>query len=159
MLNAAVFPWLKATSQCSIRIGLPCTGLSYSQMSPAAKMFDSEVSSPAVHLTPPCSPIARPADLASDTSGMTPMPDHHEVAVELEPALRHHLRDALAVALEALHLLAAVDLHAVLLERVLEEAAHLLAEEAGSKVTSSSITISHSTPCAAVSDAATSQPM
>ena len=30
MLSAAVLPWLKATSQCSIRIGRPCSGESYS---------------------------------------------------------------------------------------------------------------------------------
>ena len=56
-------------------------------------------------------------------------PDDHEVAVELEPALRHHLRDTLAVALEVVDLLAAVDAHPVLLERVLEVAPHLIAVE------------------------------
>ena len=38
MLSAAYLPWLKATSQCSIRSRRPCTTLSYSAMSPAAKM-------------------------------------------------------------------------------------------------------------------------
>ena len=65
------------------------------------------------------------------------------------------LRHPLAVALEALELVAAVDLDAVLLEHALEEPADLLAERR-SKVTSSCITIAHFTPCAAVSDAATS---
>ena len=61
-------------------------------------------------------------------SGVHSGPDHHAVAVELEAPLRDHLLDP-AGALEALHLLAAVDLHAVLLEDALEEAAHLLAVE------------------------------
>ena len=83
---------------------------------------------------------------------------HDEVALELEPALRHHLGHALAVALEALQLLAAVHGHPVLLQHVLEEAP-TFSPKSGSKVTSSIITMVQSTPCAAVSDAATSQPM
>ena len=58
-------------------------------------------------------------------------------------------------ALEALQLLAAVHLHAVLLEHALEEAADL-APNCRSRVTSSCITIEHFTPYAAVRDAATS---
>ena len=61
-------------------------------------------------------------------------------------------------ALEALELVAAVHLHPVLLERVLEEAPDLRPNWRSS-VTSSCITIEHFTPCAAVSEAATSQPM
>ena len=74
MLSAAVLPWLKATSQCSIRMWRPCTGLSYSQMSPAAKMPGTELSSRAEHSTPPASPISSPAAFASVTSGVTPAP-------------------------------------------------------------------------------------
>ena len=74
MLSAAVLPWLKATSQCSIRIGRPWIGLSYSQMSPAAKMPGTELSSCAEHFTPPASPISSPAPFASVTSGVTPAP-------------------------------------------------------------------------------------
>ena len=44
MLSAAYLPWLKATSQCSIRRRRPCTTLSYSAMSPAAKMPGALVS-------------------------------------------------------------------------------------------------------------------
>ena len=109
---------------------------------------------------------ARLADLepgrlrASITSGVTPAPIDHEVAVELEPALRDDLPDPrLAGALEALELLSAVDLDAVLLEHALEEAARPRAPNCRSNVTSSSITIAHFAPRSAVSEAATSQPM
>src|SRR5689334_4999757 len=74
MFSAAVLPWLKATSQCSIRNVLPCTTLSYSQMSPAANTPGTELSSVEEHFTPPASPSSSPADLASVTSGCTPAP-------------------------------------------------------------------------------------
>src|SRR5436309_9281461 len=74
MFRAAVLPWLKATSQCSIRICDPCTTLSYSQMSPAAQIPGTELSRVDEHLTPPASPISSPAALASVTSGLTPAP-------------------------------------------------------------------------------------
>ena len=74
MFNAAVLPWLNATSQCSMRSGLPWMTLSYSQMSPAAKMPGTEVSSWDEHFTPPASPRSSPAAFASVTSGWTPAP-------------------------------------------------------------------------------------
>ena len=44
MPSAAVLPWCSATSQCSIRSRAPpWTTLSYSAMSPAAKMSGAEV--------------------------------------------------------------------------------------------------------------------
>ena len=75
MFSAAVLPWLKATSQCSIRTGAPpCSGESYSQMSPAAKMPSTEDSRRELQRTPPFSPISSPALPASVTSGVTPAP-------------------------------------------------------------------------------------
>src|SRR3954453_3820936 len=75
MFSPAVLPWLKATSQCSSRIRSPrWTGLSYSQMSPAAKMPGTDVSSPELQRTPPLSPSSSPAERASMTSGITPTP-------------------------------------------------------------------------------------
>ena len=130
MLSAAVLPWLKATSQCSMRIGLPCTGLWYSQMSPAAKIPGTELSRPAEHSTPPASPSSSPAERASVTSGITPGAHDHHVAVERLAALGDHAAHAPVRALEALELVAAVDLHAVLLEHAVEEAAHLAARTA-----------------------------
>ncbi len=57
-----------------------------------------------------------------------PDSDHDHVAVELEPVLGHDLAHAAVGALEALQLVAAVHLHPVLLERVLEEAPDLAPE-------------------------------
>src|SRR5215210_7298702 len=158
MLNAAVLPWLNATSQCSIRIGLPCTGLSYSQMSPAAKMFAAEVSSPAPHFTPPCSPISSPAVLASDTSGLTPIPTttkSHSISrplfvttlVTREPSPSKRSSSSPPCTFTPCSSSAPWKKPPTSLPKN------------GSKVTSSIITISQSTPCAAVSDAATSHPM
>ena len=130
MLSAAVLPWLKATSQCSIRIGRPWTGLSYSQMSPGGEDAGHRglELSRALH-------AARLADLEPGALRKRhvrshPGADHHQVAVEREPAPRHDPLDAVAGALEALELLAPVNLDPVLFEHALEVAPDLLAVEA-----------------------------
>ena len=66
MFSAAVLPWLKATSQCSMRIGRPWTAESYSQMSPAANTPGAELRSRdvAAHAAALADLQARP-DLAS----------------------------------------------------------------------------------------------
>ena len=123
-----MWPWLAATSQCSSRSRRPWMALSYSQLSPAAKMPGAELSSPAEQRIPPVSPSSSPAERASITSGVTPDPDDHEVAVELAPGAGDHLRHAAVGALEAVELVPAVQLDAVVLEHAVEEARDLLAE-------------------------------
>ena len=128
MFSAAVLPWLKATSQCSMRIGRPWTGLSYSQMSPAAKMPGTELSRPAEHFTPPASPSSSPRRAREHHVGHHAGAHDDAVAVELAARLGDDAAHAPVRALEALELVAAVDLDAVLLEHALEEAADLLPE-------------------------------
>src|SRR5215213_784399 len=158
MLNAAVLPWLNATSQCSIRIGLPCTGLWYSQMSPAANTFGCELSSPAEQATPPCSPISSPAAFASETSGVTPMPTTTKSQSSSSPLFVTTL-----VTREPSPSKRSTSSPPCTCTPCSSSASWkkcpTFSPKNGSKVTSSSITTWHSTPCAAVSDAATSQPM
>ena len=64
-------------------------------------------------LTPPRSPISRPARWASITSGRDADADDHRVGGNASAVLGHDRGDAARRALEALDVLAAVDLDAV----------------------------------------------
>ena len=54
-------------------------------MSPAAQMPSAEVSSVCEQRTPPVSPSSRPDERASMTSGIAPVPEHHEVGSSTRP--------------------------------------------------------------------------
>ncbi len=128
MFSAAVLPWLKATSQCSIRSGAPpCTTESYSQMSPAANTPGAELSRREEQRTPPRSPISQARLLRELHVGGDAGADHDRVRRQLQPVPGDDLRHA-AIALEALQLVAAVDRHAVRFEQLLEEAPAARAE-------------------------------
>ena len=112
-----------------MRIGRPWIGLSYSHMSPAAN-------TPGIELEPGRAAHAAPlAELEPGGPGQHDVrhhadPDHHHVAVEPRSPLVTTPRTRLVGALEALDLVAPVDLHAMLLEHALEVAADLAAVEA-----------------------------
>ena len=125
MFSAAVLPWLKATSQCSIRIGRPWTGLSYSQMSPAAKIPGTELSSPLEHFTPPASPSSSPACAASVMSGITPAPITTASQSSSSPLFVTTLRTRPSEPSKRSSSSPAVHLDPVLLQHAVEEAAHL----------------------------------
>ena len=84
-----------------------------------------------------------PPPRASITSGITPAPITTQSQSSSSPPFVTTLRHAAVGALEALELVAAVHLHAVLLEHALEEARRPRAPNWRSSVTSSSITIEH----------------
>ena len=85
-------PWLKATSQCSIRSRRPWTTLSYSAMSPAAKTPGALVSRNRSVSTPLS--VSMPGLLGQPQLRVHARPDHDEVALDLEPGLRDDLADA-----------------------------------------------------------------
>ena len=91
-------------------------------------MPGTDVSSPALHFTPPGLAQLQSRRARQHHVGHHADPDHDHVAVELEPALGHDPAHPAVGALEALQLVAAVHLHPVLLEHVLEEAPDLAAE-------------------------------
>jgi hypothetical protein len=127
-------------------------------MSPAAKMRGSDVSSSAVQRTPPCSPSSRPAERASVTSGVTPIPTttkSHSISSPLfvttlftrSPSPSKRTTSSPPCTFTPCS------------SSTPWKKRPTFSPKKGSKVTSSSITISHSIPCAAVSEAATSHPM
>ena len=132
MFSAAVLPWLQRHVPV-LDPQRPRRGstLSYSQTSPAAKIPGTErlERRGAAHAARVSRAPARPR-AASITSGIDAGADRRRSRTSSSsPLFGHDPRHALAVALEALELLAAVDLDPVLLEHVLEEAPDLVAED------------------------------
>ena len=133
-------------------------GLSYSQMSPAAKMPGTEVSSPALHFTPPVSPSSSPAERASVTSGCTPTPTTTMSQSSSRPSrvttLLTRPSDPSKRSSSSLPCTSTPCSSSVSWKK-----RPTCLPNWRSSVTSSCITIEHFTPWAAVSEAATSHPM
>ena len=134
MLSAAVLPWLKATSQCSIRSPGRRGRRSRTRRCrrrrrrPGTGVWRRESTAHAARLAD-----LEPGGAGQPDVGHRADADHHGVGVELEPALGDHAGDAAVGALEAVELVVAVDLDPVLLEPVLEEPPGLLAEPAAER--------------------------
>ena len=80
MFSAAVLPWLKATSQCSMRIARRrARRESYSQMSPAANTPGTELSRREEQRTPPALADLEAGALGERHVGRDAGADHHRV--------------------------------------------------------------------------------
>ena len=154
---AAWRPCAAATSKCSTRSRRPWMTESYSHGSPAAQMPSAEVSSVCEQRTPPVSPSSRPDERASMTSGIAPVPEHHEVGVEHLARLGDHALHA-ALALEAHQRVGRHALDAVVAEHAARRSRRRPRRSGRTSGASSSITSVQCLPIC-VSEAATSQAM
>ena len=130
MFSAAVLPWLKATSQCSIRIRRPpWITLSYSAMSPGRVDPRRRRPQAGVDVDPAAVGRARARRCGrASRRASAPAPITTASASSRRPRLGDHVGDAAVGALEAVELVVAEHGDPVLLEPVLEEPPGLLAE-------------------------------
>ncbi len=127
-------------------------------MSPAANTPGTEVSSPDEHFSPPDSPSSSPPERASVTSGVTPTPITTMSQSSSRPPFVTTLRTRPSEPSKwssSSPPCTAMPCSS----RTFWKKRPISGPNWRSSVTSSSITISHLTPWAAVSEAATSQPM